>query len=98
MEKKIKDIAMQVHRQQVGEHLATLSSTIRTLSGDIGVRTARSNASLAYINLANRTATELDRLAGFYPDNIEGVAWCSRKIFEINLVVRHKSRANENMS
>jgi len=98
MSKKIKDIVVQVPHQQIVDHLSTLSKTTQALSRDIGTRTTRSNASLAYANLANRTATELNRLAGFYPESIEGVAWCARSLFEINLIVRHINHSKENMN
>ena len=98
MDTKIKDIVVQVPPERVSEHLETASNALRALARDIGARATRSNASLAYTNLVSRTATDLARLSGFYPSCIEGVAWCARNIFEINLVVRHISHKNENMN
>jgi hypothetical protein len=40
-------------------------------------------------NLAKRTAAELEQLASFYPSFIEGIAWCTRNLFEVNLVLRY---------
>ena len=97
MDTKIKDIVAHMPDHQVSEHLKKLSSTVGALARDIGIRTERSNASVAYANLANRTATELSRLASFYLSDIEGAAWCARNIFEINLVLRYISRGTENL-
>ena len=97
MDTKIKDIVAHVPDHQVSEHLKKLSSKVGALASDIGIKTERSNASVAYANLAKRTATELSRLASVYPNDIEGAAWCARNIFEINLVLRHISRGTENL-
>ncbi len=97
MDQTIKDIVALIPDHEVSEHLNKLSSTVGALAREIGVKTARSNASVAYINLANRTATELRRLASFYPSDIEGAAWCARNIFEINLILRYISRESENL-
>ena len=98
MDRKIKEIVAHMPDHQVSEHLEKLSNTVRALAREIGVRAVRSNASIAYTNLANRTATELGRLANFYPGCIEGTAWCARNIFEINLVLRHLNHGGENLA
>lgn len=98
MDSKIKEIVAHIPDHQVSEHLHKLSSTIAGLAHEIGVRTERSNASIAYTNIANRTATELSRIARFYPSEIEGAAWCARNIFELNLVLRYISRGSENLN
>lgn len=98
MDKKIKDIVQHVSDQQVPEHLRKLAATHRHLSRDIGQKVLRSNTSLAYVNLVNRTACEIDRLAGYYPTFTEGAAWSVRNTFEINLIIRHISRNAENMN
>lgn len=98
MDTKLKDIVEHVPDLQVTRRLRELSANLRQLSCDIGKRAQRSNASLAYANLMNRTASEMDRLVGYYPDFAEGIAWCARNIFELNLVVRHICRSSENMN
>lgn len=98
MNSKIKDIVAHMPDHQVSEHFHKLSGTVAALAREIGVRTERSNASIAYANIANRTATELSRLARLYPSEIEGAAWCARNIFERNLVLRYISRRSENFN
>ena len=98
MDKKIKGIVQHVSDQQVKQHLGELGATCRQLSREITRKALRSNTSVAYENLVNRTASEIDRLVGYYPTFAEGVAWSARNIFEINLIIRHIGRSAENMN
>lgn len=98
MERKLKDMVQHVPDLQVARHLRDLSAKFRQLFNDIEKISARSNESLVYGNLANRIASEIDRLADNYPNFSEGVAWSARNQFEINLIIRHIGRSAENMS
>lgn len=95
---KLEDIVEQLPDQQVTQHLGLLSTSFRKTSQDIEEIAVRSNNSLAYSNLANRIASEIERLAAYYPNFSEGVAWCARNIFEINLIIRHIGHSAENMN
>lgn len=75
--------------EEVPKHLRGLAQKVRQLLVSIGSSISRSNERDAVTNLAKRTAAELEQLASFYPSSIEGVAWCTRNLFEVNLVLRY---------
>jgi len=89
MSKKLRDVVTRMPPEEVPKHLRGLAQKVRQLLVSIGSSISRSNERDAVTNLAKRTAAELEQLASFYPSSIEGVAWCTRNLFEVNLVLRY---------
>jgi hypothetical protein len=88
MSKRLKDIVQWMPSDKLPTHLRELSKKLHTLVTSITTASPRTNESVVLTNLGRRTAVELERVASFFPSPIEGVAWCTRNLFELNLVVR----------
>lgn len=79
------------------QHLSELSASALLLSKEISDTVVRSNESVVYCNFMKRTAQELMQLREFVPGGIAGVAWVSRNLFEIDLLIAHLVRSEDNL-
>lgn len=89
MTKKIADVVTWMSPHEIPKHLRELSTKLHGLVTSITTGMARTNERDAVANIGKRAVAELERLASLYPSPIEGVAWCTRNLFELNLVLRY---------
>lgn len=89
MSKKVSDLVRWTTYDDVRSHLGQHAVKLRALIASIEGAVERTNERDVLTNLAKRTASEFDKLASTYPAPIEGVAWCSRNLFELNLLFRY---------
>lgn len=75
--------------KQIPIHLRQLASKLNGLIASITAGVPRTDESVVLTNLGRRSVIELERVASFYPSPIEGIAWCTRNLFELNLVIRY---------
>jgi hypothetical protein len=98
MIKKIKDVVTWMPPDEVPRHLRDLAQRVHRLIDAIATSVDRSNQRDAVTNIGKRSAAELERLASLYPSPIEGVAWCTRNLFELNLVLRYILKDPKNIN
>jgi hypothetical protein len=87
--KKLGDVVSQTAPEDIPPHLERLGAQIRQYLVSATKAHPRTDELVTFTNLGRETALQLERLAANYPDSIEAVAWCTRSLFEINLVVRY---------
>jgi Family of unknown function (DUF5677) len=86
---KIIDMTVPASPKAVPGHLADLSSKCVALANRIRERLPRSDQSIALANFCMYVGGELKQMSRFYPDNVPGLVWCARNLFEVNLIVRY---------
>lgn len=95
--KRISDITVNVSPDKVSGHLQGLSSQCSALAAKIDADIVRTDRTVALANFCAYIARELLQLSSFYPNNVSGLAWCARNLFETNLIVRHILTSEENL-
>jgi hypothetical protein len=83
--------------EQVPQHLCYLSSKCDALAEKIVAQLPRSNWSDVASNLCIYIGGELKEMSRLYPDSVRGLAWCTRNLFEVNLVVRYVLASEDNL-
>jgi hypothetical protein len=68
--------------QNVPAHLADLSSKCAALANRITGQIPRSDVSTALANFCKYVGGELTQMSRFYPENVLGLVWATRNIFE----------------
>ena len=86
---KIIDATVPASPKGVPGHLAELSYKCVALANGIRERLPRSDKSIALANFCIYVGGELEQMFRFYPDNVPGLVWCARNLFEVNLIVRY---------
>jgi hypothetical protein len=81
----------------VAEHLCHLAEMCSGVSDELERRKDRSNRLIAYANFARYLAGELRRAAVFYPDDVPGLAWVARNLFEAYLLVKYIAQSDEKL-
>lgn len=94
---KITDMTVPAPPQRIPAHLAHLSSKCVALANRIGEKLPRSDRTIALANFSRYVGGELTQMSGFYPANVPGLVWCTRNLFEVNLIVRFVLASDENM-
>jgi hypothetical protein len=80
----------------VAPHLRRLADTCAQLASQIRERIDRSDRTVAYANFCSYAASELRRASTFYPEDLAGLAWAARNLFELYLIVRSVIQSDEN--
>lgn len=75
--------------EEVPKHLVALSLRSRTLADNIRRNLKRTDHTIAAANFCTYISGQLQQLSVYYPDNVSGLAWVARNLFELNLTVRH---------
>ena len=88
MSKELGDFVKITPQDEIPRNLFDLAKKLNTLAAFIADGIPRTNERVVLANLGKHSAIQLERLASFYPSTIEGVAWCTRNLFELNLIVR----------
>jgi hypothetical protein len=57
----------------------------------------RNDRGLVFENFGLYAARELDHVANFFLTDVAGLAWATRNLFELNLIVRHVLASEENV-
>jgi hypothetical protein len=86
---RIIDMTAPASPQNVPAHLADLSSKCAALANRITEQIPRSDLSIALANFCKYVGGELTQMSRFYPENVPGLVWATRNIFETNLIIRH---------
>jgi Family of unknown function (DUF5677) len=94
---RLTDLAVPVDREAVPAHLARLAERCGSVAQRIRESAVRSDRSLAFENFCHYAAGELRHVSNFYPTDVAGLAWASRNLFELNLIVRHVLGSEENL-
>lgn len=93
---RIIDMTVPASPQDVPAHLADLSSKCVALANRIMEEIPRSDRSIVLVNFCKYIGGELKQMSGFYPENVPGLVWATRNIFEVNLIVRYVLASEEN--
>mgnify|MGYP001570253067 CR=1 FL=1 len=91
------DITTPARSEDVPRHLAALSARCTALANQIRERLERTDRTVAFANFCMYVGGELRRLSMFYPANVPGLAWATRNLFEVNLIVRHVLVSDDNL-
>ena len=86
--RRLRDVVRQVEPQEIPQRIRAIAIDMRTMvaSGSRCVR--RSNEREVIVNFVKESALQLERLADSYPAAIEAVAWATRNLFEIDVLLR----------
>jgi len=82
--------------QEIQKNLLELSGKATALGHRITETLERSEKNVALSNFCGYISGELRHVSGFYPDNISGLAWLTRNLFETNLIIRHVLTSESN--
>lgn len=77
---------------EIPSHLNLIGADLRKSADDLGNRFVRTEASVAFTNIARRSAIEIERVGRYCGPVVcetEVVALCARNLFELNLFLRH---------
>jgi hypothetical protein len=92
---RLKDIVQQqATTAAVTNHLRHLAETCSSLAVELQRREDRSDRLVAYANFSLYVAGELRRTAIFYPNDVPGLAWTARNLFEAYLLVKYISQSD----
>lgn len=95
---RLKDIVQQQSTvADVINHLGRLAEFCSGLSDELERREDRSDRLIAYANFSLYVAGELRRTAIFYPNDVPGLAWTARNLFEAYLLVKYISQSDEKL-
>lgn len=96
---RLRDMVREVaSTADVANHLRRLAEMSFGLSEELQRRKDRSNRLIAYANFALYVSGELKRAAAFYPDDVPGLAWAARNLFEAYLIVKYIDQSDEQLS
>ena len=93
---RLKDILTYGSHEEVLESLREAGAKLSALAVHAQITQVRTEQNFALHNLTNHTAQELLRIAKNYDQGIDIVAWSTRNIFELNLLVRFVLQSESN--
>ena len=98
MAENIRDLLVQLPPERIPEHIRASAEALDGLAQRISTSCNRDARNVSLYNLACHGASDLRRLGGAYPADIETVAWCARNIFETFLITSAILESPESLS
>lgn len=87
--RRLIDIAIPTHPDNVPAHLESLAKRADSLAERVRQLTPQTDRTVALANFCAFGARELRHVAQFYPHDVAGLAWAARNLFESSLIVRY---------
>lgn len=95
-DRRLKDVLTFASSQEVLEAVKEAGARLSSLAVHGRSTQARTEQSLSLHNLARHTGQELLRIARNFDQGLDIIAWSTRNIFELNLLVRYVLQAEAN--
>lgn len=84
-------------REDIPNHVRGLANRCREVAKTIRDNNERTDRRLVFENFCLYAARELEHVADFVFSDVAGLAWATRNLFELNLIVRHVLASEENV-
>jgi len=86
--RRLRDVVREVEPQEIPARIRAIAADMRKMVSNGSRSVRRTNERDVIVNFAKESALQLERLADWYPQVIEGVAWTTRNLFEIDVLLR----------
>ena len=94
---KIRDVIRYGKDEEVQKHLESIRKSLIYLAQEMRDKLERTELNLVLHNLLTSTAAEISSIIDCYHMRSEIKAWCTRNIYELNLIVRYILKSDENL-